>query len=98
MPSRAQHLMPAQHHARATGEHVEALPQAGARPFHPQQRHPRGGELDSQRDAVQAPADLDDRVDVLRRQRETRVGDGAAAAVGAAVPISGFGGAGRAAS
>ena len=90
--------MPAQHHARATGEHVEALPQTRAQPFHPQQRHARGGELDRQRDAVQVPADLDDGVNVLGRQRETRVGDGAAAAVGAAVPISGFGGAGRAAS
>ena len=70
---RAQRLMPAQHDARARSEHVEAFVEARAQAFDAEQRHPRRGEFDRERNAVQPPADLDDRRRMRGRQREVRI-------------------------
>ena len=69
----AQRLVPAQHDPGTGREDAEAFAEAGTQTFDAQQRNARGGEFDRQRDAVQAPADLDHRGGVLRREREARV-------------------------
>ena len=70
---RAQRLVPAQHDAGAGGEDVEPFVQPRAQALHAQQWEACGRKLDGQRNAIQSPADLDDRMGVLRRQREARV-------------------------
>ena len=68
----AQRLVPAEHGARTGSEHVEAFVEPRAQAFHAEQRHARGGKLDGQRNAVEPPADLDDRIDVVGPQDEVR--------------------------
>ncbi len=70
---RAQRLVSAQHDARTDREHVEALVETRAQAFDAEQRQARGGEFDGERNAVQPPADLDDRRCIRRRQREIRI-------------------------
>ena len=69
----AQRLMAAQGQARAAGEDAKALVEAGAQAFDAEQRHACRGQLDGQGDAVEPPADVDDRRDVLLADREARL-------------------------
>ena len=70
---RAQRLVPAQLHPRHAGQHVEHLVEARLQADDAQQRHAGGGQLDRQRDAVEAPADVDHRLDVVRAEAKARV-------------------------
>src|SRR5262249_53165413 len=65
---RAQRLMPAQHDARTGRQQLEALVEARSQSLDAEQRQPRGCELDRERNAVEAPANLDHRRQILRRQ------------------------------
>ena len=60
--------------AGAAAEQVEALVEQREHRIRRQELRARGGELDGERQAVEAPADLLDRGRVLVRQREARIG------------------------
>jgi len=73
----AQRLLARARRAAAGGEDVEAVAQPRRDLVQRQRCHARRGKLDGQRHAVQAPADLLDRLLVLLARAEVRVGGGA---------------------
>ena len=70
---RAQRLMAAQNDARPPVSRLKRSSQARAQALDAEQRQPRGGELDRERNAVEPPADLDHRRQIGRGQREARI-------------------------
>ncbi len=70
---RAQRLVPAQFHTRDASQHVEHLVEARLQADDAEQRDAGGGQLNRQRDAVEAAADVDHRLDVVRAEAEARV-------------------------
>jgi hypothetical protein len=70
---RAQRLLARDGRPAATGEQAELVVEARRDALDRQHLDPRGGQLDRQRDAVQAPADLDQRGGVVRLDPETRI-------------------------
>ena len=76
----AQGLLAPHRCAGATGEQTEPVVQAADDLVERERPHPRGGQFDGQRHAVEATADLGDRVGVAVGDRE--VGPGSAGTVG----------------
>jgi hypothetical protein len=74
----AQRLLARQHGGVAAGQHTEAVREAGGDGFDGHRAHARGGELDRERQAVQAPADVRHVMGVLRRHLEIRLHRGGA--------------------
>jgi hypothetical protein len=70
---RPQRLMPAQHEARASRQDVEALVEVRAQAVDAQQGNASGRKLERKRDAVEAPADLHDRLGVGAACRKPRI-------------------------
>ncbi len=70
----AQRLVPPQHRARAAGQHVETLAEPCPQPLDAQERHPGGGELQRERDAIQVATDVDHGGGVALAEREPRIG------------------------
>ena len=68
----AQCLVLAQRHARAAGQHPEALAQVLAQAVDAKHRHARGGQFERQRQPIEPPADVDDRLAIGGLHGEVR--------------------------
>src|SRR5262249_29153141 len=71
---RAQRLVPGESGAAATGKEAEAIVQPGGNLLYRQPLHPGCRQLDGQRNAIQASADLGYSRSVLLGQREIGLG------------------------